>query len=194
VSTDRLDVFSDGVFAIAITLLALDLPRPHGDDVWHALAHSWESYASFIISFLTIGIIWLNHQALFDRIARADRTLNMLNVLLLMWIAIIPWPTGLVADHLSGDGATAATAIYCAVFAAMAATFSAVWHYARAAGHLAELTEAQVAHLGVRNSLGIGFYLAAAAIAFVLPLLSLGICLALGVYYVLPDRADELMA
>jgi hypothetical protein len=76
----------------------------------------------------------------------------------------------------------------------MAATFSAVWHYARAAGHLAELTEAQVAHLGVRNSLGIGFYLAAAAIAFVLPLLSLGICLALGVYYVLPDRADELMA
>ena len=94
VRIDRLETFSDGVFAIAITLLALDLPRPQGDDVWHALAHSWESYASFLISFLTIGIIWLNHHALFDRVTRADRTLQMLNVLLLLWVSIIPWPTG----------------------------------------------------------------------------------------------------
>ena len=190
--TDRLDAFSDGVFAIAITLLALDLPRPEGNDLWHALAHSWESYASFIISFLTIGIIWLNHHALFDRITRADRTLLMLNVLLLMWVSIIPWPTGLVADHLSGDGASAATAVYCTVFVGMALTFSAVWHYARSAGHLADLTEAQVKHLGRRNSLGIGFYIGAVGIAFLVPGVSLAICFALGVYYLLPDRADAL--
>ena len=85
----------------------------------------------------------------------------MLNVLLLLWVSIIPWPTGLVADHLSGPGASAATAVYCIVFVGMAVTFSAVWHYARAAGHLAELTPAQVAHLGQRNSLGIGFYIGA---------------------------------
>jgi uncharacterized membrane protein len=192
VSTDRLDTFSDGVFAIAITLLALDLPRPEGNDLWHELAHAWESYASFLISFLTIGIIWLNHHALFDRVARADRTLLMLNVLLLLWVSIIPWPTGLVADHLSGGGASAATAVYCTVFVGMAVTFSAVWHYARAAGHLAELTPAQVAHLGQRNSLGIGFYVGAVAVAFVVPQLSLAICFVLGLYYLLPDRADQL--
>jgi uncharacterized membrane protein len=192
VKTERLDTFSDGVFAIAITLLALDLPRPAGNDLWHELAHAWESYASFLISFLTIGIIWLNHHALFDRVARADRTLLMLNVLLLLWVSIIPWPTGLVADHLSGGGASAATAVYCTVFVGMAVTFSAVWHYARAAGHLAELTEAQVAHLGLRNSLGIGFYVAAVGIAFVVPGVSLAICFVLGIYYLLPDRADQL--
>jgi uncharacterized membrane protein len=192
VRTDRLEAFSDGVFAIAITLLALELPRPAGHHLWHELGAEWESYAAFIVSFLTIGIIWVNHHALVDRIAHADRTLLFLNLFLLMWVSIIPWPTGLVADHLGEDGAQAAVVVYSGVFLAMGITFRAVWVHARNAGALAALSAAQIAHLDRRNAFGLGIYAVAVALAFVLPALSVAICFLVAAYYVLPDRANQL--
>jgi len=190
--TERLAAFSDGVFAIAITLLALELPRPEGDDLWHELATQWEAYAAFIVSFLTVGIIWVNHHALVDRVARADRTLLFLNLLLLMWVSLIPWPTALVADHLSNDGAEAATAVFSAVFLGMALSFSAVWVHARRAGQLTGLTAAQLAHLSRRNGRGWVFYATALGLAFVAPAASLALNFAIAVYYLLPDRAARL--
>jgi TMEM175 potassium channel family protein len=190
--TDRLAAFSDGVFAIAITLLALELPRPEGDDLWHELAAQWESYAAFIVSFLTVGIIWVNHHALVDRVTRADRTLLFLNLLLLMWVSLIPWPTELVADHLSDDGAQAATAIFSAVFLGMALSFSAVWMHARRTGRLTDLTPAQLAHLTRRNGLGWLFYATALGLAFAVPAASLALNFAIALYYLLPDRAARL--
>jgi uncharacterized membrane protein len=192
VRTNRLEAFSDGVFAIAITLLALDLPRPDGPDLWHELGAAWESYAAFVVSFLTIGIIWLNHHALIDRIARADRTLLFLNLFLLMWVSIIPWPTGLVADRLGEDGAEAAVVIYSGVFLAMGITFRAVWVHARNAGALAALSAAQIAHLDRRNAFGLGTYAVAVALAFVMPAASLALCFLVAAYYLLPDRAEQL--
>jgi uncharacterized membrane protein len=191
VSTNRLEAFSDGVFAIAVTLLALDLPRPDGPDLWRELAQAWESYAAFLVSFLTIGIIWVNHHALVDRIARADRTLLFLNLFLLMWVSIIPWPTGLVADRLGHDGAEAAVVIYAGAFLAMAITFRAVWIHARNSGALAGLSAAQVAHLDRRNHVGLTTYAVAAAVAFVLPAAGLALCFLVAAYFLLPDRAED---
>jgi uncharacterized membrane protein len=191
VSTNRLEAFSDGVFAIAVTLLALNLPRPDGPDLWRELGHAWESYAAFLVSFLTIGIIWVNHHALVDRIARADRTLLFLNLFLLMWVSIIPWPTGLVADRLGHDGAEAAVVIYAGAFLAMAVTFRAVWIHARNSGALGGLSAAQVAHLDRRNHIGLTTYAVAAALAFVLPAASLTLCFLVAAYFLLPDRAED---
>jgi uncharacterized membrane protein len=192
VKTNRLEAFSDGVFAIAITLLALELPRPEGADLWRELGAQWESYAAFLVSFLTIGIIWVNHHALIDRIAHADRTLLFLNLLLLMFVSLIPWPTGLVAEHLSGDGAPAATAVYSGTFLGMAFAFSATWLYAWRGGHLGELTPAQLAHLTRRNALGWIFYATALGLAFLAPAASLALNFAIALYYLLPDRAARL--
>ena len=191
-TTNRLEAFSDGVFAIAITLLALELPRPEGPELWHELGTQWEAYAAFGVSFLTIGIIWVNHHALVDRIAHADRGLLFINLLMLMWVSLIPWPTELVAEHLSGDGAQAATAVYSAVFLGMAIAFTFFWMRALKQGHLAELTAAQLRHLTRRNSLGWLFYVAAFGLAFVLPVASLALNFAIALYYLLPDRAASL--
>jgi uncharacterized membrane protein len=192
VRTSRLEAFSDGVFAIAITLLALELPRPEGDDLWHELGTQWEAYAAFVVSFLTVGIIWVNHHALVDRIVHADRGLLFLNLFLLMWVALIPWPTGLVAEHLSDDGAEAATAVFSAVFLGMALAFSAFWVHALRRGQLAELTPAQLRHLTRRNALGWLFYVVALVLAFIAPYASLALNFAIALYYLLPDRAARL--
>jgi TMEM175 potassium channel family protein len=191
--TTRLEAFSDGVFAIAITLLALELPRPEGDDLWHELGTRWEAYAAFVVSFLTIGIIWVNHHGLLDRMRNADRTLLFLNLLLLMWVSLIPWPTGLVAEHLSDPGAEAATAVFSAIFLGMALSFSAFWLYALRHGHLEDLSKAQVRHLTRRNALGWTFYAVALALAFVVPAASLALNFAIALYYLLPDRAARLV-
>jgi uncharacterized membrane protein len=190
--TNRLEAFSDGVFAIAITLLTLELPRPEGADLWHELGAQWEAYAAFGVSFLTIGIIWVNHHGLVERFAHADRTLLFLNLFLLMWVSLIPWPTGLVASHLAGDGAQAATAVYSGVFLGMAIAFTVIWMYALRRGHLADLTAAQLAHLTRRNALGWLFYVAALALAFVAPTASLALNFAIALYYLLPDRSGRL--
>src|SRR3954469_17222873 len=101
-STDRLETFSDGVFEIAVTLLILEIGVPHvaRGDLAHALVKLWPSYATYVVSFFTIGIIWVNHHSQFMQIERADRVLLFLNLYLLMWVAFIPFPTALLAEYL----------------------------------------------------------------------------------------------
>jgi uncharacterized membrane protein len=109
--TARLETFSDGVFAIAATLLILDVKLPAGDSVTHGLLHIWPSYAAYGISFLTIGIMWINHHTVFRQIDRVDRTFLTISVVFLMVIAFVPFPTRVLADHLHHD-ATAAAFFY----------------------------------------------------------------------------------
>ena len=99
-SKSRLEAFSDGVFAIAVTLLVLQIEIPGaGGDLAHEVGQLWPSFASYVVSFFTIGIIWVNHHTIIRRIAQVDRTLLFLNLNLLLWVAFIPWPTALLA-HL----------------------------------------------------------------------------------------------
>ena len=134
--TGRLETFSDGVFAIAATLLILNVDTyvrscAAGDaGLAHHLLCGWPSYIAYIVSFLTIGIIWANHHTVMNQIARADRTFLMLTVGFLMVVAFIPFPTGLVAENINGPGARAATVTYGITLTLTAVMFNVIWFYA----------------------------------------------------------------
>jgi uncharacterized membrane protein len=131
VTTARLETFSDGVFAIAATLLIIEVNvQGEGRSLGSALLHSWPSYAAYAISFLTIGIIWVNHHVVFAQIGRVDRTFLFINVAFLMLVAFIPFPTKLVAEHLQEEGARAAALAYGVTLTGTAIMYAAVWFYA----------------------------------------------------------------
>jgi uncharacterized membrane protein len=132
--TTRTEAFSDGVLAIAITLLVLDLSVPVrgtlNESLARALAHEWPSYAAYVTSFLIIGIIWVNHHAVFQLIGRVDRTALFLNLLLLMTVATIPFTTRLLATYLTaGSAARTAAVVYSAVMLAMSFGFAGLFAY-----------------------------------------------------------------
>src|SRR5215216_3313520 len=131
-NTNRAEAFSDGVFAIAATLLVLELKVPHVEPggLADALLQRWPSYATYVISFLTIGIIWVNHHAVMDRINYVNRPLLFLNLVFLMAVAAIPFPTALLADYLqAGHDERLASAIYGATMALMGIAFGLIWAY-----------------------------------------------------------------
>src|SRR5919204_3739632 len=127
----RVEAFSDGVFAIAITLLILEIKVPktaEGDGLWQALGAQWPSYAAYVVSFLVIGIMWINHHQLFSYVAHVDRTLMFLNLLVLMVVAAVPWPTAVLAEYLREEDAShVAAAVYSLVMVVMAFTFQGLW-------------------------------------------------------------------
>lgn len=125
----RLETFSDGVFAIAATLLILNVRAP-GGDLAHGLRHIWPSYAGYAVSFLTIGIMWVNHHAVFAQIESVDRTFLCINVVFLMVVAFVPFPTELVTGHIRDNGARPACLAYGFTLTTMAVLYSAVWFYA----------------------------------------------------------------
>src|ERR1043166_3295936 len=117
--------------AIAITLLVLDLKVPASANVGHELVRQWPSYVAFMVSFLTIGIIWVNHHHMFKLIERSTHAFLILNVVFLMTVCVLPWPTALVADYVrDAANRSAATAVYGGVMTAIAIMFNVVWRYA----------------------------------------------------------------
>lgn len=129
--TVRVEAFSDGVYAIAITLLILEVRVPEVDhDLKHALAELWPSYLAFLSSFLTIGIMWLNHHRLFALIHKCDDSLIVLNLLLLLGVTWTPFPTALLAEHLQGPDSAVAGAVYAGSFVGIAVVFNVMWRYA----------------------------------------------------------------
>jgi TMEM175 potassium channel family protein len=129
----RAEAFSDGVFAIAITLLVLSLrlpgPTPGCSSLTCQLLHAWPQYFAYLVSFLTIGIMWMNHHTILAHVARVDRPLLVLNLLLLMGVVVIPFPTSLVAEHLRGAGGTTAAVTYGLVMIAISCGFAGIWLY-----------------------------------------------------------------
>jgi uncharacterized membrane protein len=139
VSTSRIEAFSDGVFAIAPTLLVLELKVPHVEpgELGGTLLGNWPSYATYVVSFLVIGIIWVNHHAVLERIRKVDRPLLFLNLVFLMAVAVIPFPTALLADYLkAGHDEHLAAAVYGGSMTLMGVTFGSIWAYAVLSGDL----------------------------------------------------------
>lgn len=128
----RLETFSDGVFAIAATLLIIEVSvgEAPGEPLRKALLDAWPSYAAYAISFFTIGIIWVNHHTVFAQIEHVDRTFLFINVVFLMVVAFIPFPTQVLAQHIREEGATAATVLYGLTFTASAVLYNVLWFYA----------------------------------------------------------------
>jgi uncharacterized membrane protein len=190
-SSARTEAFSDGVFAIAITLLVLDLVVPtraeaaeHG--LGHALAHEWPAYFAYAVSFLVIGIIWVNHHTMFDKVRLVDRPVLFGNLALLLTVSLIPFPTRLLAEYLTaGADSHVAAAVYSATMFAMGVSYAALW--------LTLTRDANLLHDGIdphssryalrRFGLGNVFYLATIGLSFVSAPLTLAIHGALALYY-----------
>src|SRR5207248_737865 len=138
--TGRLEAFSDGVFAVAITLLVLNIKIPGIDmpasqlpgdaELWRKLGDEWPMLVAYVTSFATIGVMWLNHHRLFIHIKRTDTVLMLLNLLLLLTIVFVPVPTALLAEYLVKLDQHAAAIVYSGTFLAMALSFNALWRYA----------------------------------------------------------------
>jgi uncharacterized membrane protein len=185
-TTNRLEAFSDGVFAIAITLLVLELNVPTGDHLWHDLKGEWPSFAAFFVSFWVIGIIWVNHHGVMDHLARADRGVLYLNLLLLFTVVFIPFPTALLAEHLkSGADEQVAAIVYSGAFLAMSISYGVLWSYITNRKQLlgVELTDEQIRRTSRRFQIGTPFYAVQLAFAFISPAIVLVINGALAVYY-----------
>jgi TMEM175 potassium channel family protein len=130
--TARLEAFSDGVFAIAITLLILEIRLPEGSGLTHRLGDLWPSYLAYVLSFVTIGIMWANHHAIFRLIGRASHGLIVANLLLLMTISFLPFPTHVLAVHLYTGGQDERTAalFYSGTFIIIGIAFQVLWQTA----------------------------------------------------------------
>jgi uncharacterized membrane protein len=176
-NTGRLETFADGVFAIAATLLILSVDghfgscAPAGATLARQLVCSWPSYVAYIVSFLTIGIIWVNHHTVMDQIDHADRTFLMITVGFLMIVAFIPFPTRLVAENIRGAGAEAATVAYGITLTLTAALFNAVWFYAAREGRLLRADADPLTVRGISKTFVFGpwTYLALTAVAAIDP-------------------------
>jgi uncharacterized membrane protein len=131
VGTTRLEAFSDGVFAIAITLLVLDLAIGGSGSPWERVVDGWPFYLAYVVSFLTIGAAWLAHTLITDRLAKADLTLLRINLLLLLVVGVLPFPTGLVAESIEDlEGERVFVALYGLTFLAMRLLLTALYRYA----------------------------------------------------------------
>jgi uncharacterized membrane protein len=190
-SKGRLEAFSDGVLAVAITLLVLDIHvPPTGGHLGHQLLHLWPSYAAYVISFMTIGIIWINHHAMISRLREVDHAILILNLILLMSIAVLPFATSLMAAYLrESHGEHLAAGVYSGAFLLMSVCFSALnRHILFPKAHLLIDTPPEQWRRSAyrRSRLGLIPYAIATALAPVSPYVTLAICGALAVFYALP--------
>jgi uncharacterized membrane protein len=188
VSPARLETFADGVFAIAATLLILNVDGAVGGEgaLGASLEHAWPSYLAYAVSFVTIGIMWMNHHTLMSLVARVDRRFLLANLGLLMCIAFVPFPTRLIAEHIRGAGAESAALAYGLTMTATAIFFSAVWFYAATGRRLlrADADPRVIAGISRTYLPGPWMYLTAALVAFASPTASAILYLAIAALYV----------
>jgi uncharacterized membrane protein len=185
----RLETFADGVFAIAATLLILNVDAQVAGDVGNLgdrLTHIWPSYLAYAVSFVTIGIMWVNHHWVMSQIDHTDRRFLFANIGLLLCIAFVPFPTRLVAEHIRGDGAQDAALAYGFTMVATAIMFSITWFYASTRRRLLRRDADAAVVSGISRSYlpGPWIYLGATLVAFLSPTASVLLFLAIAVFYV----------
>jgi uncharacterized membrane protein len=190
-----MESFSDGVIAVAITLLVLGIgvpdpnAKPHHSLIWE-LGQQWPSYAAYVVSFVTIGIIWINHHAMIDRLEQVDHVILILNLLLLMSIGLLPFATNVMATYLrEPSGQSVAAAVYSGAFLLMAIAFTALNRailLGRAGRIRSSLEVSERRSILRRSIIGLLPYAAGVPLAFVSPYLTLAICALLAAYYAHP--------
>lgn len=208
----RLEAFSDGVFAVAITLLALDLGVPaakavasaHGPagavGLAAALLHNWPHYLAFALSFLAILIMWVNHHSIFRFIRRCDHSFLLLNGLLLMVITTVPFGTSLIAEYLQSEHGAAdrrvAMVVYSAIYLAMAVVYNVMWRYASRGGRLLDAGAKPHLVQSVTRQFRFGpaLYLTVLVLAFISPEASLALNILLALFYALPSTITRALS
>ena len=189
--TGRLETFSDGVFAIAATLLVLEFSVTSTVNLGDQLVHLWPSYLAYVTSFVTIGIIWMNHHHTVSLIGRIDRTMLFINNLLLLTVAFLPFPTGLVGKAIQqGQGEQAAALAYAGTLVVMAILHQFWWQYARRERRLIADGMPDSALRAVDRAYwpGVPMYGAGFVVAFFSPLAAVVITFAIAAFY-LPSAA-----
>ena len=191
--TSRVEAFSDGVFAIAITLLILEIKIPGaGSGALAAdLLGQWPSYLSFLISFAFIGIMWINHHRLFTHIGRCDDVLLVLNLLLLLGVVVVPFPTAVLAMHLGRPDQRAALILYNSTYIFIAVAFNLLWRYASSGKrHLlaGDVDAASVQRISRQYAFGPVWYLVCLALSWVSAAASLALNFALACFFALPPH------
>jgi uncharacterized membrane protein len=192
--TVRTVAFSDGVFAITVTLLVLEIRPPEGG---HALLREllalWPSYLAYAVTFLFIGQVWANHHVMFDHIRAADRVILLLNTLLLMIVAFLPFATSVLAEALrSADDQRVAVVFYGLAFAVTALMFNAVWRYARRHRLVRDsIDPAGATSIGRRFQLALAWLATATLAGAFVPASGVALIVAFNVFYWLPIRGES---
>ncbi len=186
--TGRVEAFSDGVFAIAITLLVLDLKTPHSDgsdDLSANLLGQWPAFVAFLNSFATILVIWMNHHNLFTNIRRTNNPFMLLNGLLLLCVTFLPFPTFLVAQYYGHTGENTAAALYAGTFFVMACSFNMLWRYAAHDHRLIgmDVTAEEIRGINRQYLFGPAVYGLALILSSIQAAISLLLTVALAVFY-----------
>lgn len=190
--TDRLEALSDGVFAIAITLLVLDIAVPvsAGGHLLGAVGRLWPSYLAYAVSFSTIGASWLGHNAITDYLDRADAVFVRLNLLLLFLVAFLPFPTRLFADYIGKNGPERVAATFYGISLLLTSTLLWVlWRYAVHAGLVRpDAADEEVQLLTQRLTPGLGGYVILIVAGLFVPVVAVAGYLAIALFYVIPFR------
>ena len=194
--TSRTEAFSDGVFAIAITLLVLEVnvPETAFDDLWHGIADQWPAYLSYATSFITIGGIWMAHHGMFRRLDYANRRLMVVNLLLLMAVAFLPFPTKLMAEAIhSVDAERAAAVFYGGSLLVISLLFSTLWGSVARDRHLLkpDVGDEEIRAIALGAAPNIGFYIAVLSLAIVAPRVAVFGYLVIAIVAVLRVPGDE---
>lgn len=183
----RLNALTDGVFAIAVTLLVLDLPRPAGaTHLTHDLLHHWPSYAAYLISFATIGIVWIEHHGMMSAVRSINRRFLERTLLVLLLVSLIPWPTALAAQYGNhgGPAARAVAVLYATIMMMMGLSFALSWRFLDAHHELLAEPARPAFRAGTRRALVGGLvYLPAIAMALISPIASFAIDALVAIYF-----------
>ena len=195
--SSRVEAFSDGVFSIAITLLVLTLAVPtyekaaSAPELRRALLDQWPTYVAFVVSFLSILIMWASHHNIFSLIRRVDHVFLLLNGMVLMGVTLVPFPTQLLASHLGHPGEGVAAEVYCVIVLFISLAYNALWYWARRGGHLLEPDASPQTLRAVTRQYAIAplVYVAALGLALLNVWASIAIFIGVSVYYAIPTRA-----
>jgi uncharacterized membrane protein len=196
--TGRVEAFSDGVFAIAITLLVLDLKLPpanqitDGQALADALLRLWPSFAAFVTSFAAILIMWMNHHGIFRMVRRVNGPFLAANGFLLLTVIFVPFPTAVLASHVLGPSSTVAAAFYCATYVLVNIAYNVLWSVATRGKLLRSgVLESQVRKIRRAYRVGFFVYVAATGLAFWNAHTGLAVSTALWLLWGVLEYSDE---
>ncbi|WP_415327831.1 TMEM175 family protein [Chryseobacterium sp. MMS23-Vi53] len=198
--TGRMEGFSDGVFAIAITLLVLDLHVPDensikkGSDLIIFLKNQWPAFLAFVLSFFSIFIMWVNHHKIFKQIYRRNSAITFANGLILFLVSAVSYPTALLARYFDGEASSIVVAIYTGIFVLINISYNLLWYLASKNKELLRPGITNIAIKKIHNNYlyGLPIYLTALILSFWIPTISLIIILGLWIYWAVSSGKIEM--
>lgn len=198
--TLRIEGFSDAVFAIAVTLLVLDLHFPQensiksGNDLMIFLSNQWPSFLAFILSFFSIFIMWVNHHKIFKQIYSRDSAIMFANGLILFLVSAVSYPTALLARYFDGQASSVVVAIYTSIFVLINLAYNLLWFVATRNKKLLRpgITDAAIKRIRNNYLYGLPIYIIALILSFWFPAVSLLIILGLWIFWALSSGKIEM--